>query len=494
MSVKVNVKWGKEIFKDVEIDYAQPPVVFKTQIFSMSGVPIDRQKVMAKGKMLKDDDPWDKFKLKDGMTLMLMGSAEEVPEAPKVEMKFVEDLPEEAQDYSDTRALGNGLNNIGNTCYMNSTIQCLYNIPDLKDQLNTYAPGSSSMGNEANERLTLATKDLFGQLTTSLTPVTPMRFHGTLTQQFPQFGQRGNDGSLQQQDAEECFSQVVYAMSQALRNNKVGEVSDPMKDILGCSTTTTLKCEESGETFSDSQTLFTLKCNITSSVNHLEEGIRIAMQEDREKYSDALGRNAVFQGTSKVSSLPKYICVQFVRFFWKTNVSMADGVTGVKSKILRKVTYPMLLDMETFCDDKLKGELEVVRSEMKRRDDLKFRAKAKDEGDEKAAEASSGDAAAAAASAGDDVDMQEGDAAADASDDSFAGKLTGHYDLVAVLTHKGRSGDSGHYISYVKRPDDSWVSYDDANPSVKKEEEIKNLSGGGDHHMAYLCFYKAKTL
>ena len=29
--------------------------------------------------------------------------------------------------------------------------------------------------------------------------------------------------------------------------------------------------------------------------------------------------------------------------------------------------------------------------------------------------------------------------------------LTGIYDLVAVLTHKGRSADSGHYVGWVKQ-------------------------------------------
>lgn len=31
------------------------------------------------------------------------------------------------------------------------------------------------------------------------------------------------------------------------------------------------------------------------------------------------------------------------------------------------------------------------------------------------------------------------------------GQLTGIYDLVAVLTHKGRSADSGHYVAWVKQ-------------------------------------------
>ena len=73
-------------------------------------------------------------------------------------------------------------------------------------------------------------------------------------------------------------------------------------------------------------------------------------------------------------------------------------------------------------------------------------------------------------------------------------RVTGHYDLIAVLTHKGRAADSGHYISYVKRETGEWVQLDDEKLSVKKEEDIKALSGGGDHHMAYLIMYKQRTI
>lgn len=34
---------------------------------------------------------------------------------------------------------------------------------------------------------------------------------------------------------------------------------------------------------------------------------------------------------------------------------------------------------------------------------------------------------------------------------SKEGQMTGVYDLVAVLTHKGRSADSGHYVAWVKQ-------------------------------------------
>jgi hypothetical protein len=36
-TVAVDVKWQKELFKGVEIDMSQPPIVFKNQLFSLTG-------------------------------------------------------------------------------------------------------------------------------------------------------------------------------------------------------------------------------------------------------------------------------------------------------------------------------------------------------------------------------------------------------------------------------------------------------------------------
>lgn len=60
----VNVKWGKEKYKDLECNTDEPPLVFKAQLFALTGVEPNRQKVMLKGTVLKDSD-WTPFKLKD---------------------------------------------------------------------------------------------------------------------------------------------------------------------------------------------------------------------------------------------------------------------------------------------------------------------------------------------------------------------------------------------------------------------------------------------
>lgn len=59
----VKVKWGRENFPNIEVNTDEDPLVFKAQLFALTGVQPSRQKVMCKGLALKDDD-WN-MPLKD---------------------------------------------------------------------------------------------------------------------------------------------------------------------------------------------------------------------------------------------------------------------------------------------------------------------------------------------------------------------------------------------------------------------------------------------
>lgn len=52
----VRVKWGRELFPEVEVNTDEQPMLFKAQLFALTGVQPARQKVMCKGGILRDDE------------------------------------------------------------------------------------------------------------------------------------------------------------------------------------------------------------------------------------------------------------------------------------------------------------------------------------------------------------------------------------------------------------------------------------------------------
>ena len=70
----------------------------------------------------------------------------------------------------------------------------------------------------------------------------------------------------------------------------------------------------------------------------------------------------------------------------------------------------------------------------------------------------------------------------------------GQYELHSIVTHKGRSADSGHYIGWARQEPGSayWWKYDDEIVTETTTEEVMKLKGGGDRDTAYLMFYRYK--
>ena len=53
MTLNISIKWNGTKYSDIPLDTSQPALVFKTQIYTLTGVDPSRQKIMVKGGVLK---------------------------------------------------------------------------------------------------------------------------------------------------------------------------------------------------------------------------------------------------------------------------------------------------------------------------------------------------------------------------------------------------------------------------------------------------------
>ena len=372
---------------EVELDPTSTGETFKYQLYSLTSVEPERQKILVKGGQLKDEAELSTLGAKPGQTFMMMGtpSGGDVVR-PAEKMRFVEDMTE-AEVAKAEGATPAGLQNLGNTCYLNSTLQTLRSVPELQEELQKYSAsavggqGSSGMdlsqfGLQGSFDLTASLRDLYKQMSETQQGFPPLIFLNALRTAFPQFAQRAKSGNgYAQQDAEEAWSQIISQLRQKLKTrNAVSNVSESseVKDadisfidkylagrfesILECDEPT---AKEAGEEAVHSEDVFLkLDCHINKDINHLRDGILAGLEEKIEKRSPTLERDTIYTKKSRIARLPKYLTIHFVRFFWKREAQK-------KAKIMRKVSFPPELDVVEFCTETLRKQLVPVRDKVR---------------------------------------------------------------------------------------------------------------------------------
>jgi ubiquitin carboxyl-terminal hydrolase 14 len=530
---------------DVEVDTSSTGEVLKYQLFSLTGVEPERQKILVKGGQLKDDADMSKLGLKAGQVIMMMGTPGDGGGAivrPTEKVKFLEDMTE-AEAAQQLGATPAGLVNLGNTCYLNSTLQALRSIPELQDALGKHK--HTSMTEIPQLDLTNQLKDLFKEMSETQNGMPPFTFLNALRMAFPQFAERSKKGEgYAQQDAEEAWSQIVSQLRQKLKwgaptEGETAGASSFVDKYMSGAFSSTLECDdpaarEGGEQPTHANEPFLkLNCHIDGQTAHLRDGLVSGLSEKIEKRSEVLGRDVTYTKTSKISRLPKYLTVHFVRFFWKRDVQK-------KAKIMRKVTFPHELDAVEFCTDELRKALVPVRDKVRevRKDEedveraRKRRKKNPNQEEELPEEKDKNkkDSKKPATSADGDVEMAESfktDAEWEAEKDAAlleakkelnalidpelrkdeGANQSGIYELRAVVTHQGASADSGHYTAYVKKTgpkdpvtgkigeeDGNWWWFNDDKVSEVTSDKIDALAGGGESHSALILLYKAIPL
>ncbi|KAA8496750.1 Ubiquitin carboxyl-terminal hydrolase 14 [Porphyridium purpureum] len=494
--VCVNVKFQKQLFSDVEVDTSESALMFMTQLWTLTGVPVDRQSILGfKGGKLKEDAAdWGKLGLRAGMTVTLIGTPGELPTEPEHKVIFQEDMketqildPEQAQIQAsmDNRK---GLLNLGNTCYANATVQCLSVVPELRQSLAANPESASPMEGS----FMTALNSVFQRLDQpgGYDNVSPLAFIEALRRINPQFGERSPQGFWMQQDAEECWSTILATLSRSLKDTSAraplagaagsGQAAPGSQQskrnlidaLFGLEMVVNDTCTETDEKITRTEQSRFLKCHISAKVSHLAEGLREGMNEEIELQSTSLGRSALWKRQTRISRLPPYLALSFVRFLWKPN-------ERVKAKILRPVSFPVEnLDLHEFCDEALQKRMEPARAKL---------------AEALRADALKGHPVDDSGPAEDPMAMQVDSKSGAVADIFSDGTVNGNYELHAVLTHQGRDADSGHYIAFLRLNDKVWAKMDDDTVSASSLEEIKKLGeAAATAAIPYICLYKAR--
>jgi ubiquitin carboxyl-terminal hydrolase 14 len=170
----------------------------------------------------------------------------------------------------------------------------------------------------------------------------------------------------------------------------------------------------------------------------MQSGLKSRLQETITKFSPTLNKDAQYEKVSKINRLPAYLAIQFVRFFYKERGS-------VNAKILKDIKFTLSLDVYELCTPELQEKLHPMRHKFKEIEDKKLEEsqKLKTKNDKKDDESKEVKKYKHSYSFADDIGSNN----------------SGYYELQAVLTHKGRSSSSGHYVAWIKRKQSTFHFY-----------------------------------
>ncbi|GFR39860.1 hypothetical protein Agub_g358, partial [Astrephomene gubernaculifera] len=320
-----------------------------------------------------------------------------------------------------------GLRNLGNTCYANAALQCLFSIPSLRNVIYHAEPQ-------------VAAHDIFRQLQSLFLQLQFGPQKSVDTEALAKT--LGLDHAVQQ-DGQEFLKLLLMRVEQLLSKSNDPAARGLVRQLFrgGLSYVTTCqRCGRDSPSSRDVQDFYDLMPQVRgytalttslASLLHPE-----ALTGDNQYRCEFCAAKVDALRRVRLRSLPPYLCLALQRFYF-------DPRTADKAKALDKFSFPLHLDFRR------------VLREAAAAAEAATAAVAPSGGGGAGAGDKSGPAAAAAPAA-----AATATAGLEEVPEFAAG--TPAYELAGILIHKGSQASSGHYVAHIKdQASGQWWRFDD---------------------------------